>query len=102
MLAALAAAVMSVGVGAHEYRFAVYRATVKRGTVRLNVHNHGEDDHNLVVTGPRGYTSPLSPDIEPGTNYTLRVRLKRKGRYALVCVKGGHAAQGMKAFLRVR
>jgi plastocyanin len=102
MVAALAAAVMSVGVGAHEYRFAVYRPKVKRGVVRLNIHNYGEDDHNVVVTGPRKYVSPVSPDIASGENHTLRLRLKRRGRYWLVCVKGGHAERGMRAYLKVR
>ena len=100
--AALAALATSVGVGAHEYRFGVYRAAVPAGAVRFNVHDFGEDAHNLVVLGPGGYRSAVSPDVRPGADVTFEVRLRRRGLYRLVCVKPGHAARGMRATLRVR
>ena len=99
--AALASAV-PVGVGAREYRFGVYRPSVPRGVVKLNVHNYGEDDHNLLVRGPRGWLSQVSPDVKPGENLAFVVRLPRKGVYTLLCVKGDHAKRGMRAILRVR
>jgi uncharacterized cupredoxin-like copper-binding protein len=70
--------------------------------VRFNVHDFGEDAHNLMVTGPKGYRSAVSPDVVPGENLAFTVQLKRPGRYMLVCVKPGHAARGMKAAIRVR
>ena len=102
MIAAVALAATAVGVGAHEYRFAVYRPTVPAGPVRLNVHNFGEDAHNLVVLGPRGYRSAVSPEVRAGEDLVFRVRLRRRGAYRLVCVKGGHASRGMRTTLTVR
>lgn len=103
MIAALlAAAVSSVGIGAHEYRFGVYRPVVHRGTVRFNIHDFGEDAHNLMVFGPGGYRSAASPDVKPGQDVSFQVRLRRRGTYRLVCVKPGHANRGMRATLKVR
>ena len=106
IVAALAAAALHaavpVGVGAREYRFGVYRSAVPRGGVRFNIHNYGEDAHDLMVLGPKGYRSAVSPDVVPGENIALTVQLRRPGRYTLICVKPGHAAKGMKATIRVR
>ena len=106
IVAALASAAFQaavpVGVGAREYRFGVYRPSVPAGAVRFNVHDFGEDAHNLMVLGPKGYRSSVSPDVVPGQTLALRVMLRRPGRYTLICVKPGHAAKGMKATIRVR
>ena len=102
MIAAVLAATAAVGVGAHEYRFGLYRTDVPRGAVRLNIHNFGEDAHNVLVLGPRGYRSAVSADVVPGEDLAFTVRLRRRGTYRLVCVKGGHAGRGMRARLRVR
>jgi plastocyanin len=101
-LAAAAIAPLPVGVGAHEYRFGLYRTSVRPGAVRFNLHDFGEDAHNLVVLGPRGYRSAVSPDVRPDHDVAFRVRLRRAGLYRLICVKPGHAAKGMRATLRVR
>jgi len=103
-LAAIAAATapVPVGVGAREYRFGVYRPVVPRGGVRFNIHDFGEDAHNLVVLGPRGYRSAVSPDVRPGQDVAFQVRLRRAGTYRLVCVKPGHAKRGMRATIKVR
>jgi plastocyanin len=106
IVAALATAALNaavpVGVGAREYRFGVYRASVPAGAVRFNVHDYGDDAHNLMVLGPKGYRSAVSPDVVPGQTLAVRVMLRQPGRYTLICVKAGHAAQGMKAAIRVR
>jgi hypothetical protein len=101
-LAAAAIGAMPVGVGTHEYRFGLYRTSVRPGAVQFNLHDFGEDAHNLVVSGPRGYRSAVSPDVRPGHDVAFVVRLRRRGVYRLVCVKPGHAARGMRATLRVR
>ena len=102
-LATIAAvAPAQVGVGAHEFRFGIYRTAVRPGAVRFNLHDYGEDAHNLMVFGPRGYRSAASPDVVPGRDVTFDVRLRRRGVYRLVCVKPGHASKGMRATLRVR
>jgi plastocyanin len=92
----------TVGVSAREYDFALYRATVPAGRVTLVLHNFGEDDHDVQVRGPGGYRSATSADIEPEATLRYGVRLRRPGRYLLVCTKPGHLAAGMKATLRVR
>jgi plastocyanin len=91
-----------VGIGAHEYRFGVYRTAVPAGAVRFNIHDFGEDAHDLMVAGPRGYRSAVSPDVVPGRDVSFVVRLRRAGTYRLICVKPGHAKKGMRATLRVR
>jgi len=99
---AVATAPVPVGVGAREYRFGVYRHVVPRGAVRFNLHDFGEDAHNLMVFGPGGYRSAASPDVNPGADVSFQVRLARRGTYRLVCVKPGHATRGMRATLKVR
>jgi uncharacterized cupredoxin-like copper-binding protein len=70
--------------------------------VAFNLTNFGEDAHNLRVTGPGGYRSAVSRDVEPGGGHLrFTVHLRRAGTYRLVCLKPGHAAKGMKATLRV-
>jgi plastocyanin len=92
----------AVGMSAREFSFGVYRPRVPAGRVRLNIHNFGEDLHDLQVRGPHGYRSSVSPEIEPGETISFRVRLRRPGRYVLICLQPGHASQGMKAHLTVR
>ena len=72
------------------------------GRVRLNIHNFGEDAHDVQVRGPPGYRSSTSPEIEPGETLSFTVRLRRPGRYTLVCLQPGHLAKGMRARLTVR
>ena len=91
-----------VGMSAREYGFDLYRERVPTGRVRLNIHNFGEDGHDVQVRGPHGYRSSVSPEIESGENLSFTVRLRRPGRYLLVCTLPGHAAKGMKAYLMVR
>jgi hypothetical protein len=92
----------AVGMSAREFSFGVYRTHVPAGRVHLNIHNFGEDPHDVQVRGPGGYRSSASPEIEPGDTISFRVRLRRPGRYLLICLQPGHAEQGMTAHLRVR
>ena len=101
-LLATAAATTAVGVSEREWSISSYRSSVPRGRVSFNVHNYGEDAHNLQVAGPRGWRSPVTPDIEPGENGRLVVTLRRAGTYRLLCVKPLHVARGMRATIRVR
>jgi hypothetical protein len=105
MIAALAAAALAatnVGVSQREWRIGIYLPSVPRGVVTFNVHNFGEDAHDLRVRGPRRFRSPKLPEVEPGENGTLTVKLPYRGRYALVCTLPGHEKLGMRATLRVR
>lgn len=94
-------AATAVGVAEREFRIAVYRRTVRPGTVRLNIRNYGEDAHNLVVRGPRGFRPAATPEIRSGQRATLTVRLRRPGTYRLLCTTADHLARGMRATLRV-
>lgn len=95
-----AAAATAVGVGAREYRLAVYREAAPRGVVRFNLRNFGEDAHNLVVRNRRGREVARSREVRAGARTTLRVRL-RAGRYRLVCDVADHERRGMRASFRV-
>lgn len=99
---AAAAPATTVGMSAREYRYGVYRPVVPHGAVTLVLHNFGEDDHDVQVRGPRGYRSAVSPDVDPEATIRFTVRLRRPGRYLLICTKPGHAAKGMTATLTVR
>ena len=96
----------SVGVGLREFRIALYRSRIRPGRVRLNLENLGEDRHDVQVLGPSGGATAsvvraTSPEVRPGARYTLRLTLKRRGLYRLVCTIGDHEARGMVARLRV-
>lgn len=95
-------AVTSVGVAEREFRISLYRTAVRPGSVRFNVRNYGEDAHNLVVTGPRGFDPVASEEIRSGARATLTVRLRRPGAYRLLCTTADHLSRGMRATLRVR
>jgi plastocyanin len=92
----------AVGVAEREFTISPYRRDVRPGLVRFNIRNYGEDGHNLVVVDPRGRRLAESPEVEPGTRYTLPVRLRRQGTYRLLCTQADHLRRGMKSRLRVR
>jgi plastocyanin len=96
------AATTNVGVAEREWRIAAYRTSVARGRVAFNVHNYGEDPHDLRVLGPGGYRSAVTGEIRSGAGATLVVTLRRPGTYRLICTLTGHAAKGMRVTLRVR
>ena len=94
----------AVGVGLREYRVALYRNRVLPGRVRFNIENLGEDGHDLRVIGPSGAASAVrgtSPEVKPDARYTLKVTLRQRGLYRLICTIGDHEARGMVARLRV-
>ena len=91
----------SVGVGEREWRVSLYRTRVPTGVVRLNVHNYGEDGHDLALRNRDGRVLATIPEVSPGEGDTLRVRLRRSGRYVVFCSLEGHEAKGMRARLVV-
>jgi uncharacterized cupredoxin-like copper-binding protein len=101
-LSALAAAATNVGVAEREWHLSSYATFVQRGAVTFNVHNFGEDPHDLQVRGPHGYRSAVSGQILPGATVTLVAALRRPGTYRLVCTLPGHVGRGMRATIRVR
>ena len=90
----------AVGVGAREYRLAVYRTSVPRGPVRFNLANYGEDGHDLVVRDAAGRELARTGEVRAGRRATLRLRLA-PGSYRLICDVADHEARGMRATFRV-
>jgi plastocyanin len=99
--AATARAPVTIGVAEREFRISTYRWKVKPGPVKLNVSNFGQDTHNLVVTGPKGFRVN-GPDIEPGGRASVSATLRRPGTYYLLCTRANHRKLGMRAKLRVK
>ena len=104
LLAAMAAllAPTPVGVGEREWRISLYRSRVPVGVVHLNTRNFGEDGHDLSVRNRAGKVLKSLPELKPGGTGTLKVRLRKPGRYVVFCSLAGHEAKGMRAVLRVR
>ena len=90
----------AVGVAQREHYITPYRRSVPVGTVKLNIRNFGEDVHNLVVRGPKGF-SAIGPDVDSGQNATWTIKLRRPGTYQLLCTRANHLTLGMKSKIRV-
>jgi plastocyanin len=99
--AAAARGPVSIGVAEREFHITPYAHAVKRGPVKFNLDNLGQDTHNLVVRGPHHFKAQ-GPDVEAGSRATFTVNLRRKGTYTLLCTRANHYKLGMKATLRVR
>jgi plastocyanin len=99
--AATARAPVPIGVAEREYRISTYRWKVSPGPVKLNVSNFGQDTHNLVVRGPKGY-SANGPDVKPGERGSFTASLRRPGTYLLLCTRANHMKLGMRAKLTVK
>ena len=91
-----------VGVGEREWRISLYRSRVPVGVVHLNARNFGEDGHDLSVRTRAGKVLKSLPELDPGDSGTLRVRLRKPGRYVVFCSLSDHEARGMRAVLRVK
>jgi plastocyanin len=99
--AATARGPVTLGVAEREFRISTYADAVKRGPVKFNVTNFGQDTHNLVITGPRHFRVK-GPDVEPGSRASVSATLRRPGTYYLLCTRANHRKLGMKAKLIVR
>jgi plastocyanin len=97
----IARAPTAVGIGEREYAIAVYRPRVAPGALKLAIRNLGEDVHDLVVRRAGRRVGGLATVVKPGATATLRLTLRRTGRYQLVCTVADHEARGMRATLRV-
>lgn len=100
-LATAAAASTPVGVGLDEFHVSLYRAKVTPGVIRFNARNLGEDPHDLAVRSPRGRILKQLRVLLPGERATLKIRLRMRGSYRLICTLPEHEARGMRATLRV-
>ena len=91
-----ATAATSVGVSMTEFKFRLSKSSVAKGSVTFKLVNRGSVTHDLKIAGKR------SAEIRPGKSGTLKVTLKRPGRYRYICTLPGHAQAGMKGVLTVR
>jgi plastocyanin len=89
-----------IGVAQREFHITPYRRSVPVGAVKLNIRNYGEDVHNIVVRGPKGFRA-IGPDVDSGAGATWTVKLRRPGTYSLLCTRANHLKLGMKAKLKV-
>ncbi len=100
--AAPGAGPVAVGLAAREFSLSLYRPTVAPGGVRFNLTNFGEDGHDLAVIAPGGKLVGRMAEVRgAGGRGLLELRLKRTGRYTLLCTVADHAARGMRVKLRV-
>ena len=89
-----AAGATAVTVDASEFKFALSRPSVPRGTVAFTLLNKGRIAHDFSIDGK---TTTLVP---PGKSTVLNVTLPA-GSFFYLCTVPGHAAAGMKGTLRV-
>ena len=92
----------AVGVGEREWRIALYRPSVPVGMVKFNVRNFGEDGHDFVVLNSKGAVRARLPELRAGDTASVTTRLRRPGRFTVICSIAGHEALGMRAILRVK
>jgi uncharacterized cupredoxin-like copper-binding protein len=94
--AAARTSAISVNVRMTEFKFALSKKTVPRGTVTFHVSNKGNISHDFKIKGKKSalYTS--------GKRGVLRVTFRQAGRYRYLCTVPGHAAEGMKGVLTVK
>ncbi len=99
--AATARGPVTLGIAEREFRISTYADSVRRGPVKFNVTNFGQDTHNLVIKGPKHFLVK-GPDVEPGNRASVRANLRRPGTYYLLCTRANHRKLGMHAKLVVR
>ena len=79
-----------------ELRFTLSKRTVAKGLVTFKVTNRGTVRHDFKVAGRK------TPSLATGKAATLRVTIRKAGKYAYMCTLPGHAAGGMKGILTVK
>lgn len=90
-----------VVVVATEFKFSLFatefnsKRSIPTGTVIFTVVNTGKIAHDFKIAGKK------TGVILPGKSATLRVTIRKKGRYGYVCTLVGHASAGMKGVLAV-
>ena len=89
-----AATATSVKVTMKEFKFILSKSTVPHGKVTFTLVNKGGVAHDFKIAGKK------SKLIQPHKTGTLVVTLA-KGRWPYKCTVPGHAAAGMKGFLKV-
>ncbi len=84
-----------------EWRLTPSRSRVRPGTLKIEVVNMGEDDHDFVIARAGGGLYYDSSVIAPGERAEFKFKVKR-GTYKLWCAIANHADRGMRSKIRVR
>jgi hypothetical protein len=89
-------------VTGREYSLTLSRAKLRAGEAIVQLHNFGEDPHDLHLQ--RAGTSRVFAigEVEPGETGTIELRLRRRSSYRLWCSIDPHAALGMEATLKTK
>lgn len=94
---ASATTTVSVAAGKpSEFHFVLSKKSVARGTLVFKVTNRGTIVHDFRIAGK------TSAHLSPGKSTTMRVVVKKAGRYSFLCTLPSHAAAGMKGVLVVK
>jgi plastocyanin len=80
-----------------EYRFALSVRKVPTGPVVFTVVNSGQLPHTFEVQRLKRVT----PLIQPGHRYVMRVTFAKPGKYYYLCTVGAHVQYGMFGTLPV-
>jgi uncharacterized cupredoxin-like copper-binding protein len=110
-LVALAAAVSAFGGAAQqsatttvavtagkpsEFKFTLSKKAIVKGTAVFKVANKGMIAHDFKIAGKKTVT------LKTGKTATLKVVIRKAGKYPYLCTLPGHAAAGMKGVLIVK
>jgi uncharacterized cupredoxin-like copper-binding protein len=93
---AATAASTTDSVKATEFKYALSKSRVPRGTVTFTIRNTGHVKHDFKINGKK------SKLLNPGGSTTLRVSFRKAGRYTYLCTVPGHAQAGMKGKLTIK
>jgi uncharacterized cupredoxin-like copper-binding protein len=89
----------TVDLSETEYKITPADATVKAGSVTLDISNDGATVHNIEIEG--NGVEEKSDDLQPGSTGQLTVDLK-PGTYEMYCSIDGHEDLGMKGEITVQ
>jgi plastocyanin len=92
----------------NDFRFLLSKTVVAHGVVTFKFANQGSLSHNFkLCSSNKGGTLNAcagkgTPTISGGGRATLKLTLKKPGRYEYLCTVPGHAAAGMKGLITVK
>jgi hypothetical protein len=88
-------------VTASEWQLVLSRPKLGKGPAIVQLHNDGEDPHNLRIRRVDGGRTRAIDTLEPGEVGQLELWLRRGRRYRLWCSLPRHRERGMRATLKV-
>jgi hypothetical protein len=89
-------------VTAREYALTMSRAKLRAGDAIVQLHNFGEDPHDLHLQRRGSGRVFEIAEVLPGETGTLALWLRRRSSYRLWCSIDPHAALGMEATLKTK